>query len=115
MIRSNPFPLKQSELNEYFQYATRYLHENASRLRVTDKQLFMLKILLDEWNMAYSNYRESKNKNNAVYALSLAMDGMQNTLKTIYSQLNKLELTHLDQDTLHLHNFWQSQRLTNVV
>ncbi len=109
MLQSSPFPLKQSELNQYFHTVTEYLQVNSIRMHISDRQLAALTNLLNDWSAARIIYYSSQNRNKAVYNLSLAMDAMQNALKAIYSELSTSVLSELDLDTLHLHNFCAPQ------
>jgi len=115
VIRSNPFPLKQSELNEYFKNAITHLQNNAARFGLSNLQVSNLASQLEEWKAAYVMYRTSLNKNKAVYTLSLTMDALQSELKKIYTTLDSEALTDLDRDILNLRNFWVNQELLKAL
>jgi hypothetical protein len=114
-IRSNPFPLKQSELNEYFQNVITHLQNNSGRFGLTDVQISNLNRQLEEWKAAYVMYKTSLNKNKAVYNLSFTMEALQSELRKIYSNLNRMTLTDLDRDILNLQNFWVDREVMRLL
>jgi hypothetical protein len=114
MVRLSPFPLKQSELNDYFQIAIMHLQCNSERLGLTGLQVASLSNHLSEWNTSLKNYKVSHDRPKAVYNLSMVMEVLQNELRGIYQNLIKHSLSDFDKDILNLHNFWLSNELATL-
>jgi len=101
MVRSNPFPFKQSELNRYLGLAVTYLHTHACRLGVPETTLNKLSLEHAAWVDAYAK-RHSPSNPQAVYALGLAMDAILASLRATYATISADALTQDDREELNL-------------
>ena len=103
MPTRKPFPSKESELNTYFKLVVAYLTIHFSRLHVSETNKTLINALYNEWFIIYPLSKNLNERTKLIVANKDRLkESLMNTLRKVFADIPKSELTLHDRLALHL-------------
>ncbi|WP_432670919.1 hypothetical protein [Flavobacterium sp. SM2513] len=103
MPTRKPFPSKESELNTYFKLVVAYLTLHINRLHVSETNKTLINELYNEWFILYPLSKNLYERTTMIVTnKNRVRDSLMNTLRKVFADIPKSELTLQDRLTLHL-------------
>lgn len=103
MPTRKPFPSKESELNTYFKLVVAYLTLHFSRLKISETNKTLINELYDQWFIVYPLSQNLYNRTSMIVANKNRLkDSLMITLRKVFADIPKSELTLQDRSTIGL-------------
>ena len=103
MPTRKPFPSKENELNTYFKKVVAYLTLHFSRLHVSETNKTLINELYNEWFIVYPRSTNLYERTTMIVANKNRLrESLMNTLRKVFADIPKSELTLQDRLALDL-------------